>query len=155
MNSEHDLSTHLSREAERFDRLGGSTLELGQVLDRAGEIRRGRRMRATIMMAAVVVAVAVPTALVATNGHHDKPVTPAHHTRTDTSPLSLDRLAQGDEPGSGFLEGAVFHRGATAVSFEALGGHRWPPVTSSRSRRVETSLRTTSTRPAGPGPRSG
>ena len=108
MNTAHDLTTRLSHEAERFDRLGGSPLDLSQVLDRAGEIKRGRRMRATMMMAAVVLAVAVPTALIETKGHSDKPVTPAHHVRVNTSPLSLDGLKQGDRPHTGWFEGNVW-----------------------------------------------
>jgi hypothetical protein len=99
-----DLSRHLAHKADEFDRRGGSPLDISQVLDRAGEIKRGRRMRATMVMAAAVLAVAVPTTLIATKGHTDKPVTPAHHAKIDTSPLSLDGLKRGKSPVVGYVD---------------------------------------------------
>jgi hypothetical protein len=121
MNTEHDLTTRLAREAERFDRLGGSALEIGQVLDRAGEIRRARRMRATVVMAAVVLAVAVPTAVVATKGHHDRPVTPAHQSKADTSPLTVDGLDAGPAPATGWFEHEVW-TGPDGTRLQISGG---------------------------------
>ena len=103
-----DLSRHLAHRADEFDRRGGSPLDISQVLDRAGEIKRGRRMRATMVMAAAVLAVAVPTALIATKGNTDKPVTPAHHVKVDTSPLSLESLDHGDPPRTGYVQDGVW-----------------------------------------------
>jgi hypothetical protein len=117
-SSEPNLTGLLSLEAERFDRLGGSGLEIGQVLDRAGEIRRGRRMRASMLMAACVLAIAVPTVLVATrssDGHH--PVGPAHHAKLDTSPLTIDGLTQGDAPRVAYVQSGSLHQdGVTYTS---------------------------------------
>lgn len=123
MNSAHDLTTRLSHEAERFDLLGGSPLDLGQVLDRAGEIKRGRRMRATIMMAAVVLAVAVPTALVATDRDHTtRPVTPAHTVQTDHSPLALGDLKTGDSPAHGYSQDGTWQLPVAANGLSGLRG---------------------------------
>src|SRR5690349_14034527 len=102
MIDERDLSTRLAHEADQFFTKGGAPLEIGQVLDRAGEIRRGRRMRATMLMAACLLAVAVPTALLATRGH-ETPVQPAHQAKVDSSPLSLHGLDQGAGPFPGYL----------------------------------------------------
>jgi hypothetical protein len=103
-----DLSRHLAHRADEFDRRGGSPLDISQVLDRAGEIKRGRRMRATMVMAAAVLAVAVPTALIATKGNTDKPVPPAHHVKVNTSPLSIDGLKQGEAPRVGYVTNGTF-----------------------------------------------
>ena len=105
---ERDLTTRLTREADQFFTQGGAPLEIGQVLDRAGEIRRGRRMRATMLMAACVLAIAVPTVLVATRGH-ETPVQPAHHGKVDTSSLSLDGLERGAAPFPGYLADHAWH----------------------------------------------
>ena len=118
-----DLSRHLARKADQFDRLGGSPLELGQVLDRAGEIKRGRRMRATMVMAAVALAVAVPTALIATSGSElDKPVTPAKQVKVDTSPITLDGLKQGDAPEVGYVIDDKLIDGGDTVALDSRGG---------------------------------
>jgi hypothetical protein len=109
--TEHDLNRRLGHEAERFFDRGGAPLELDPVLDRAGEIRRGRRMRATMLMAAAVLAVAVPTALVAT-GDHDKTITPAPPTKVDTSPLTLQGLSHGTLPKDGYATGGRYVAGA-------------------------------------------
>jgi hypothetical protein len=117
-----DLAQHLDRRADEFDHRGGSHLELGQVLDRAGEIKRGRRMRATGIMAAVVLAVAVPTALVAARGDDaHKPVTPTHHSRTDTSPLTIDGLKTGAAPKTGWFDGKVW-TGPDGTQVQVSGG---------------------------------
>jgi len=109
-HTEHDLNARLSRQAEQFDRLGGSDLDLGQVLDRAGEIRRGRRMRATMVMAACVLAIAVPTVLVATNGSGDKDLPPAPPSQVDRSALTLDGLKQGEAPQIAYVQSGALHR---------------------------------------------
>jgi hypothetical protein len=108
MTTKHELNDSLTREANQFYARGGTDLDISQVLDRAGEIKRGRRMRATMLMAACVLAVAVPTALVATRGH-DTPVQPAHHTKADSSPLSLLGLDQGAGPSPGYLADHAWH----------------------------------------------
>jgi len=108
MIDERDLSTRLNHEADQFFTKGGAPLEIGQVLDRAGEIRRGRRMRATMLMAACLLAVAVPTALLATRSH-ETPVQPAHHAKADFSPLSLHGLDRGDAPSPGYLADHAWH----------------------------------------------
>lgn len=120
--SENDLTTQLSREAERFDGLGGTTLEIGQVLDRAGAIKRGRRMRASMVMAAVVLAVAVPTTLIVTNGGHDKPVTPSHRAAVDTSPLALAGLREGASPAHGYSADGTWQLPVAANGLSALRG---------------------------------
>jgi hypothetical protein len=109
-HTEHDLNARLSRQAEQFDRLGGSDLDLGQVLDRAGEIRRGRRMRATIVMAACVLAIAVPTALVSIDRGGDKEPQPAPPSQVDRSALTLDGLEQGDAPHIAYVQSGALHR---------------------------------------------
>jgi len=118
-NPENDLSSTLARQAEQFARRGGADLDLGQVVSRAGEIRRGRRMRATMAMAAVVLAVAVPVGVTvlndATTPHKPDPAAPA-----DTSPISLANLDVGAEPRNGYALGTQLHDGAgTAISLAA------------------------------------
>jgi hypothetical protein len=108
MTTNPELNDRLTHEAGQFYARGGTDLDIGQVLDRAGEIRRGRRMRATILMAACVLAIAVPTALVATRGH-EKPTQLAHPSRVDTSPLTLHGLEQGAAPSKGYLVGHDWH----------------------------------------------
>lgn len=112
---QHDPLTHaLTREAEQFARRGGAELDLAQVLDRAGEIRRGRRMRATMLMAACVLAIVAPVGIVALD--HDKArrePTPARRVQ-DHSPLTLTGLAAGPTPRTGYLQdGALHHDGWT------------------------------------------
>jgi hypothetical protein len=110
MNTPHDdLTRSLEREADQFARRGGTTLEIGQVLDRAGEIRRGRRMRATMVMAACVLAIAVPTVLVAVNRDTTHEPTPAPPTKVDTSPLTLGDLRQGPAPRGGYATADAWH----------------------------------------------
>lgn len=125
MIDERDLTTRLNHEADQFFAKGGAPLEIGQVLDRAGEIRRGRRMRATMLMAACLVAVAVPTAMLATRGH-DTPVQPAHrgnHGKVDSAPLTLQGLDRGAGPGTGYLAGTTWHTPANdGVDLSALDG---------------------------------
>lgn len=122
-NHNPDLSRSLARHADQFARRGGSELEIDQVLARAGEIRRGRRMRATLVMAAVVAAIVVPVGIVSvgtngTNGN-ERP-DPAEQVRTDDSPLTLDGLEQGDEPRTGYVSGSVFENGGLGVDLSAL-----------------------------------
>lgn len=111
-NHNPDLSRSLAQHADQFARRGGSELEIDQVLARAGEIRRGRRMRATLVMAAVVAAIVVPVGIVSvgtdgTNGK-DRP-DPAEQVRIDDSPLLLDGLKTGGKPKVGWFQGTVWH----------------------------------------------
>jgi hypothetical protein len=117
--TDSDLNTRLAHEADAFFSRGGTALEIGQVLDRAGEIRRGRRMRATMLMAACVLAIVVPVGLVATRAHHDKPVTPSHQTKADTSPLTLKGLERGAQPHDGYVTDGELHVGSGAIGLDA------------------------------------
>lgn len=106
-NPEQDLSQTLARQADRFVEAGGAPLELDQVLSRAGEIRRGRRMRATMVMAAVVLAVAVPVGIT-TLGQNDPtrpPVQPAATTTPDRSNVELGEYKDGAAPKTGYVDG--------------------------------------------------
>lgn len=111
MNTEpnHDLTHALTREAEQFGRRGGSELEIGQVLARAGEIRRGRRMRATMLMAACVLAIAVPTVLVAVNRPAHQAPQPAKPTKINLAPITLTGLKTGERPKIDGVQGRVWH----------------------------------------------
>jgi WD40 repeat protein len=104
-----DLTRSLEQEAAQFARRGGTALDISQVLDRAGEIRRGRRMRATMVMAACVLAIAVPTVLVAANRDTTHEPTPAPAPRVDTSPLTLGDLPQGPAPRGGYATAHEWH----------------------------------------------
>ncbi|MCZ4499194.1 MAG: hypothetical protein JWQ74_1747 [Marmoricola sp.] len=111
---EHDLSRTLARQADRYVENGGTGLELDRVLSRAGEIRRGRRMRASMVMAAVVLAVAVPVGISALGNDPTvrPPVGPAGTPTaktTDVSPLSLDGLRVGGAPAHGYLYAGTLH----------------------------------------------
>jgi len=117
-----DLTRHLARKAEEFDHRGGSPLELAQVLDRAGEIRRGRRMRATIVMAAAVLAIAVPTGMIAIDRDRTHEPSPAHPSpTTNTAPLALGDLHVGDSPHHGFAQDGTWQ---LRVAANGLGGLR-------------------------------
>jgi hypothetical protein len=121
----NDLNQRLSHEAEQFSRRGGTELEISQVLARAGEIRRGRRMRATLLMAACVLAVAVPTVLVATDHGGAEQPTPAHEVKRDLSPLRLDGLEQGRAPRTGYVVGNAWHAAdGTSTDLAASGSVR-------------------------------
>jgi hypothetical protein len=109
MNTDDDLTRSLEREADQFARRGGTPLDIGQVLDRAGEIRRGRRMRATMVMAACVLAIAIPTALVAVNHDGTRDPSPAPAPKVDTTPLSLTDLHQGPAPKNGYATSEEWH----------------------------------------------
>ncbi|MET3961174.1 hypothetical protein ABIE44_001108 [Marmoricola sp. OAE513] len=101
---EDDLSTTLARQADRFAQRG-NPLELEQVIARAGEIRRGRRMRASIVMAAVVLAVAVPVGITTLSNNDPSGSKPPSFTqeRRDQSPLALGDLKVGKAPKTGYV----------------------------------------------------
>src|SRR4051812_42343256 len=116
----NDLNEHLTREADQFVRRGGTELDLAQVLDRAGEIRRGRRLRATLVMAACVLAIAVPTIVVASNHDSTDRPTPARRVEKNVSPLELSGLEQGRAPHTGYVVDNAWH--ATDGTTTDLGG---------------------------------
>lgn len=119
----NDLSQRLAHEADQFTRRGGTELELSQVLERAGEIRRGRRIRATMLMAACVLAVAVPTGLVATHRDttHEPSPAPAPAPKIDHTAIALDHLETGPKPRTGWVQGTVWH-GPDGREFTWSGG---------------------------------
>jgi hypothetical protein len=80
-------------------------------------------MRATMVMAACLLAIAVPTALVAIDSG-DKSIQPAPPvpTKIDSSPITLEGLKTGDKPASGYLDGSRWHDGTDAPAFELSGG---------------------------------
>ena len=88
---DNELTSTLAREAERFTTRHGGDVSIEQVMARAGEIRRGRRMRATMVMAAVVLAAAVPVGITVLNpGSDSNKPTPAAAPNTDA--LGLEDL---------------------------------------------------------------
>src|SRR3954471_3826631 len=121
----NDLTQRLAREAEGFDRRGGSPLHIEQVLERAGEIKRGRRLRATLVMAAAVLAIAVPTIVVASGGQRaSEGPTPAHAVKKDLSPLRLTGLEQGGAPSLGYVVDGVLHQDDASTRLGAPGAVR-------------------------------
>jgi hypothetical protein len=118
----NDLNERLAHEADGFFRRGGSTLELDQVLERAGEIRRGRRMRATMLMAACVLAIAVPTVLVAADRDRTTPPSPAGQARVDDSALTLGDLHVGDTPHGAFSWDGTWQLDVAANGLGGLKG---------------------------------
>ncbi|MGO4256067.1 hypothetical protein [Marmoricola sp. RAF53] len=109
MSTEHDLTEALSHEAERFTRKEAAAVSLDGVLARAGEIRRGRRLRATLAMAAVVLAVAVPVGIKVLDDPAAPPRPPVPAVTPDPSPLSLDNLPTGQAPKVTYAEGGTLH----------------------------------------------
>lgn len=122
MNAPQDLHERLAREADGFFRRGGTTLELDQVLDRAGEIKRGRRMRATLLMAACMLAIAVPSVLVAIDRDATTEPSPARRTHVDDSPLTLGDLKVGDSPQGGYSEDGTWQLRVAANGLGSLRG---------------------------------
>ncbi|MFL6159843.1 MAG: hypothetical protein ACJ72D_27460 [Marmoricola sp.] len=105
---ENDLTLTLARQADRYVERGGHDLDLDGVLARAGEIRRGRRMRASMVMAAVAVAVAVPLGITVLGDDGTSSPNPPVATRSpspkgDDSPISLDGLGTGKAPRTGYF----------------------------------------------------
>jgi hypothetical protein len=118
--AENDLSRTLETQAEQFARRGGHPLEIENVLARAGEIRRGRRMRATIVMAAAVLAIAVPVGILTTGKDHGSLPTPAGPVTIDRSPITLDDLKTGDAPHTGYGTGRTWHSPDGVVDLSGL-----------------------------------
>lgn len=122
---ENELSSTLQRQAEQFARRGGTDLDLAQVVSRAGEIRRGRRMRATMVMAAVVLAIAVPVGVTVLDSNPTRPreIAPAETTTpVDSSPLTLDGLETGAAAGTGYVvAGTLRAAGVDPIDVSDLG----------------------------------
>jgi hypothetical protein len=99
---DNELTSTLARQAERFTATHGGDLSMDQVMARAGEIRRGRRMRASMVMAAVFLAAAVPVGITVLNPDSDsnKP-SPAAPPNTDA--LGLEDLKVGTDPRTGWV----------------------------------------------------
>lgn len=119
-NAENDLSTTLKRQADEFARRGGHDLELAQVVSRAGEIRRGRRMRASMVMAAVVVAIAVPVGItvIGDNPNTPKPGPPIATNPTqapNTDRIGVNGLRTGELPALGYFEAGTLHHGGAEI----------------------------------------
>lgn len=122
------LARALARQADQFSQRGGAELDLGQVLDRAGQIRRGRRMRATMLMAACVLAIVAPIGIVSLDrdASRQEP-TPARRVE-DRTPLTLTGLSQGAAPRIGYAQDGVLHlegfsyaaKGERFVAFAAI-----------------------------------
>jgi hypothetical protein len=133
----NDLTQALARQAERFAERGGTDIEMVQVLARAGEIRRGRRMRASMVMAAVAIAVAVPigiTTLVgnAPDKHHT--VVPTTDdpspTTTTTRPDALAVIPLGARPRHSYvLQGAIHDVDGTTRQLPAGSSDRLAAIT--------------------------
>lgn len=108
----HDLTDTLQRRADDFARLGGHDLDLAQVVSRAGEIKRGRRMRASIVMAAVLVAIAVPVGIstLSDDSAKPKPPTPLSTTAPNHGQIILQDLDRGALPKDGVLLDGAWQR---------------------------------------------
>lgn len=112
---EHELSRALGDQADRFSHGHSSDVSMETVMQRAGEIRRGRRMRATLVMAAVVLAVAVPVGVTVLGddnpaARRDQPAAPVN-----TEPLTLTGLKAGDRPEGAYIHAGTLYDGATEL----------------------------------------
>jgi hypothetical protein len=105
------LSRSLTRQAEHFERNAHAGVSVDDVLDRAGQIRRGRRLRASLVMTAVVLAIAVPVAIQAIDESTRPPVPAAQ----DHSPITLDNLSYGDPPRTPYSADWVLHVGGNTL----------------------------------------
>ncbi|MFL6108151.1 MAG: hypothetical protein ACJ72L_14410, partial [Marmoricola sp.] len=120
-----DLTDTLNKRADDFSRLGGHDLDLAQVVSRAGEIRRGRRMRASIVMAAVVVAIAVPvgiTALGQNDPAHKQTSPPTSQPSPDHSRIVLGDPTAGAKPSLGVIRNGAWQRPSGTVDLPPAYG---------------------------------
>lgn len=125
--NDHDLTDTLHRRADDFARLGGHDLDLAQVVSRAGEIQRGRRMRASMVMAAVLVAGAVPvgiTVLGQNDPAHKPTPPPATQPAADHSPIVLGDLDPGAKPKFGVISNDSWQRPSGNVALSPSYGDR-------------------------------
>ncbi len=117
-NTENELSSTLQRQADQFARRGGHDLDITQVVSRAGEIRRGRRMRATMVMAAVVLAIAAPVGMTVLDDNPTKQIQPAPQPapQPNLSPITINGLKAGDKPTAGYAEAGRLQPGDVSNS---------------------------------------
>src|SRR5690242_4049212 len=87
--ADNELTSTLTREAERFSATHPAGLSMETVMERAGEIRRGRRMRATMVMAAVVLAIAVPVGATVLNNGSNRETPPGPAQEPDHGVIRL------------------------------------------------------------------
>ena len=120
-----DLTRTLSKRADDFARLGGHDLDLAQVVSRAGEIQRGRRMRASIVMAAVTLAIAVPvgvTVLGQDDSSRKPEPTPVTQAPANHSKIIMADLTPGAKPKLGVVRNGVVETPDGAVELPSIYG---------------------------------
>jgi len=120
--NDHELTHALKQRADDFARLGGHDMDLARVVSRAGEIRRGRRMRASIVMAAVAMAIAVPVGVVAIGDDSAKrepnPPVATQSAARDGSPIGLGALKTGKAPSNGYAYAETLFGSQTSTDLE-------------------------------------
>ncbi|MCW2755152.1 MAG: hypothetical protein JWQ32_2563 [Marmoricola sp.] len=128
---EDQLTRTLTAQAQAYVEHGGAPVELTSVLARAGEIRRGRRLRASLVMAAVVLATAGTIGVTTlARGGSTTPVPPiADSPSTSPSPTApadgLARIPLGPRLDHSYFELGVLHNsdGSTRqLPFSASNG---------------------------------
>ncbi|MFL6060181.1 MAG: hypothetical protein ACJ72E_03045 [Marmoricola sp.] len=108
------ITQSLNREA---DRVAGPGLDVDQVIARAGQIRRSRRTRASAVIGAVVVAVAVPLGITALDAGGSPSPAPAPATQGPSpssaapspKPPSLTSIPLGPRPAHSYVVMGVLH----------------------------------------------
>lgn len=113
---ENQLARTLTDKAERFAVQHGSDLTLDGVLARAGEIRRGRRMRATMVMAAVVLAVAVPVGITVIGSDPKSNPGPPPAVQVNNDPIGLAALETGETPKTGYASGDILYGAGDSIT---------------------------------------
>lgn len=113
---DNELTSALAREADRFSAGHGADLSMDRVMARAGEIRRGRRMRASMVMAAVVLAIAVPVGItVISDDGPGSTKEPSPAAPVSDEPITIEGLKAGAEPQDGYLHAGTLHDGDTEI----------------------------------------
>lgn len=103
MNTQDDLERQLGQQlSRRASGIDGSPLSMDDVLGRAGQIRRNRRLAAGVGVAAAL-AVIVPIAITAGGALESKkdvdPARPSPPVQIARTELTLDGLERGEDPG--------------------------------------------------------
>jgi hypothetical protein len=112
------LTRALREKGDRFADQHVADLSLDSVLQRAGEIRRGRRMRATLVMATAVLAIAIPVGITVTGrGGADHPEPAPEPTG---SPITLGDLPIGTKPAIGY---ASPYDGSSSIVHRRISKH--------------------------------
>lgn len=122
MNAHDQLTRALTEKGERFAHQHSGDISMDSVLARAGEIRRGRRMRATMVMAAVVLAIAVPIGITVLGDDTPSRNKPLPSKPVDDSSITIDGLTNGDAPKTGYLSGNEFVDGDGSKTFDDAPG---------------------------------